>query len=61
MAYCLSGKNQKKLFEYKYPDLHLTLITKCPKWLQDKHGQWIELNDLTKERSNIKKLKKVKK
>jgi hypothetical protein len=31
-------KIKQKLFEFKYPELNLCLITKCPKWLEKKYG-----------------------
>lgn len=52
---------KRKMFEYKFADLHLSVITKCPLWLQNVHGKWIELDDLVKARTAKNKLKKVKK
>lgn len=41
-------KNKRKLFEGKYPELTLTLIT----W---KHSQWMDLEDVKKEKREQKK------
>lgn len=43
-----------KMFEYKNPDLHLTLITKCPLKYQHIYGKWIEVDLLARERKQAK-------
>jgi len=44
-----------KMFEYKYPELHLTLITACPLKYQSIFGKWVELDVLKKFRAKEKK------
>lgn len=45
-----------KMFKSKFPDMVLSLITKCPRWLQDVHGDWVDLSVLKKARIAKKKL-----
>lgn len=52
-----AGKIKIKMFKAKYPDLHLALVNRCPKKLQDQYGKWINLDDLAKERSKVKRSK----
>ena len=52
-----AGKIKIKMFKAKYPDLHLALVDRCPKKLQDQYGKWINLDDLAKERSKSKRAK----
>ena len=47
-----------KMFEYKNPDLHLTLIKQCPIKYQQIYGRWIEVDTLAKERKQAKKVSK---
>ena len=47
-----------KMFKVRYPALHLALITRCPKYLQEKYGRWIDVGDLKKERRLAKKASK---
>ncbi len=47
-----SFKIKKKLFEFKYPDIRLMLVTRSPKWTGK---QWIELDELTKLRKQRKR------
>lgn len=49
------GKMRIKMFQQKYPELSLQLITKCPKKYQLTYGKWIGLDDLAKERKLNKK------
>lgn len=50
-----------KMFEYKYPELHLTLITACPLKYQHTYGKWIDIGVLNKLRSAAKRaIKKAK-
>lgn len=48
-------KIKKKLFEYKFKDLELKLITYVKKW-----GGWIEVSELNKKRKEAKKKNKGK-
>lgn len=48
-------KIKKKLFEYKFKDLELKLITYVKKW-----GGWIEVSELNKKRKAAKKKNKGK-
>lgn len=41
---------RKKMFDFKYPQLTLKLVTKSPIYLRHKYGEWIELDDLKSER-----------
>lgn len=48
-------KIKKKLFEYKFKDLELKLVTYVKKW-----GGWIEVSELNKKRKEAKKKNKGK-
>jgi len=49
-------KIKAKIFNYKYPDLILTLITESPQYCKAKYGKWVELEQLKKERKEREKL-----
>lgn len=48
---------KRKMFDFFYPHLILSVLCKCPVKWQNKYGKWIELNDLIKERAKIKRNK----
>lgn len=54
-------KLKAKLFKFKYPDLTLCLINKCPLKYQHTYGKWIDIGVLNKLRSAAKRaIKKAK-
>lgn len=54
-------KLKAKLFKFKYPDLTLCLINKCPLKYQPTYGKWIDISVLNKLRSAAKRaIKKAK-
>ena len=54
-------KLKAKLFKFKYPDLTLCLINKCPLKYQYTYGKWIDIGVLNKLRSAAKRaIKKAK-
>lgn len=55
------GKMRVKMFKARYPDLHLSLVNKTPKYLQAEYGLWIDIGVLNKLRSTAKRaIKKAK-
>lgn len=54
-------KLKAKLFKFKYPDLTLCLVNKCPLKYQNTYGKWIDIGVLNKLRSAAKRaIKKAK-
>ncbi len=54
-------KLKAKLFKFKYPDLSLNLVNKCPLKYQHTYGKWIDIGVLNKLRSAAKRaIKKAK-
>jgi len=46
---------KKKMFKVRYPDLHLSVLNKCPLKYQSIFGKWVELDVLKKFRAKEKK------